>query len=112
MYQDSQRENVHVIKSIRAWKTCRSVAAIMEWNTISAAFGTKIGCLTTSTDKSSHDRMIQLEIKKSPFKRVMVERCSHQFFLHFTLNNKIIEKYNSRPNTASLALVTEPKKKL
>lgn len=42
MYQDSQRENVHIIKSIRAWKACRSFAGIVEWNTISAAFGTKM----------------------------------------------------------------------
>lgn len=41
MYQDSQRENVHIIKSIRAWKACQSFASIMEWNTIPAAFDTK-----------------------------------------------------------------------
>lgn len=28
MYQESQRENVHIIKSIRAWKACQSFAAI------------------------------------------------------------------------------------
>lgn len=69
MYQESQRENVHIIKSIRAWKACQSFTAITEWNTISAALVPKgtgqscmQGCVATSSDQPRGDLIVDNEI--------------------------------------------------